>query len=242
MRVARLSTFPRRLLVATDCLSEGVNLQDHFDAVVHYDLSWNPTRHEQREGRVDRYGQPSPTVRTLTYYGVDNPIDGIVLDVLLRKHRTIRSSLGISVPVPASTQEAVQALMQGVMLRGEKILGGGQLNFLDVKTGFGSAQLAALNAQWENVTEKERSSHTLFAQSTLGTHEVAQEWAAMRDAIGSGVDVRSFVTQTVQLHGGTVSYEPALDCWRLLLPDGALQDTANGEHIVLARFDLPVSD
>ena len=39
------------VLVATDCLSEGVNLQDHFDAVVHYDLTWNPTRHEQREGR-----------------------------------------------------------------------------------------------------------------------------------------------------------------------------------------------
>ena len=42
-----------RVLVATDCLSEGINLQHDFDAVVHYDLSWNPTRHEQREGRVD---------------------------------------------------------------------------------------------------------------------------------------------------------------------------------------------
>jgi SNF2 family DNA or RNA helicase len=49
------------VLVATDCLSEGINLQEHFDAVVHYDLSWNPTRHEQREGRVDRFGQESPT-------------------------------------------------------------------------------------------------------------------------------------------------------------------------------------
>jgi SNF2 family DNA or RNA helicase len=47
------------VLVATDCLSEGINLQDYFDAVVHYDLSWNPTRHEQREGRVDRFGQTS---------------------------------------------------------------------------------------------------------------------------------------------------------------------------------------
>ena len=49
--------FDRHVLVATDCLSEGINLQEDFDAVVHYDLSWNPTRHEQREGRVDRYGQ-----------------------------------------------------------------------------------------------------------------------------------------------------------------------------------------
>jgi hypothetical protein len=57
--VAALGDADRRVLVATDCLSEGINLQSLFDAVVHYDLSWNPTRHEQREGRVDRFGQPS---------------------------------------------------------------------------------------------------------------------------------------------------------------------------------------
>jgi superfamily II DNA/RNA helicase len=63
-RVARLGEVEgHRVLVATDCLSEGINLQDLFDAVIHYDLSWNPTRHEQREGRVDRFGQTSPTVR-----------------------------------------------------------------------------------------------------------------------------------------------------------------------------------
>ncbi len=58
----------------------------HFHAVVHYDLAWNPTRHDQREGRVDRFGQtrdmsgPSPST-------AGQPIDGIVLDVLLHKHR-----------------------------------------------------------------------------------------------------------------------------------------------------------
>ena len=57
--VDELAPHDRRVLVATDCLCEGINLQALFDAVVHYDLSWNPTRHEQREGRVDRFGQPS---------------------------------------------------------------------------------------------------------------------------------------------------------------------------------------
>ncbi|MGH3421194.1 MAG: C-terminal helicase domain-containing protein, partial [Streptosporangiaceae bacterium] len=70
----------RRVLVATDCLSEGVNLQHWFNAVVHYDLAWNPTRHEQREGRVDRFGQRSPDVRVVTIYGEDNGIDGKVLE------------------------------------------------------------------------------------------------------------------------------------------------------------------
>ena len=58
-RVDDMGSATQRLLVATDCLSEGINLQTLFDAVVHYDLSWNPTRHQQREGRVDRFGQSS---------------------------------------------------------------------------------------------------------------------------------------------------------------------------------------
>ena len=58
-RVSALGQHDRRVLVATDCLSEGINLQEHFSAVVHYDLPWNPTRLEQREGRVDRFGQPA---------------------------------------------------------------------------------------------------------------------------------------------------------------------------------------
>ena len=75
----------RRVLVATDCLSEGVNLQHCFNAVVHYDLAWNPTRHEQREGRVDRFGQRQQTVRVVTIYGEDNGIDGKVLEVLIKQ-------------------------------------------------------------------------------------------------------------------------------------------------------------
>ncbi|HEY7782754.1 MAG TPA: helicase-related protein, partial [Ktedonobacterales bacterium] len=115
-RVAELGTAAKRVLVCTDCLSEGINLQHSFDAVVHYDLSWNPTRHEQREGRVDRYGQASPSVRVVTLYGLDNQIDGLVLDVLLRKHRAIRGQLGISVPVPVDTNQVVEAIFEGLLL------------------------------------------------------------------------------------------------------------------------------
>ncbi len=90
-RIAELTAVPgRHVLVATDCLSEGVNLQDAFHAVVHYDLAWNPTRHEQREGRVDRFGQQREQVQAVTLYGRDNSIDGIVLEVLLRKQSGLR--------------------------------------------------------------------------------------------------------------------------------------------------------
>ena len=121
-RVARIAELEDAdgpiVLVATDCLSEGVNLQDQFQAVVHYDLAWNPTRHEQREGRVDRFGQQRDVVRAVTLYGRDNHIDGIVLDVLLRKHEAIRKATGVSVPVPDSSDAVLEALMEGLILRG----------------------------------------------------------------------------------------------------------------------------
>ena len=116
----QLAESPKRVLVCTDCLSEGINLQEHFDAVFHYDLAWNPTRHEQREGRVDRYAQPTKIVRVCHLLRLDNQIDGLVLDVLIRRHKAIRSSLGVSVPVPANTNQVIEAVVEGLLLRGKK--------------------------------------------------------------------------------------------------------------------------
>ena len=103
-RIAEMGTLEKVILVATDCLSEGINLQDYFNAVVHYDLAWNPTRHEQREGRVDRFGQKFPEVRCTMMYCEDNPIDGFIINVILRKATTIKQELGVLVPIPENSE------------------------------------------------------------------------------------------------------------------------------------------
>lgn len=201
-RIAQLAESPSRVLVCTDCLSEGINLQEHFDAVLHYDLSWNPTRHEQREGRVDRYGQKKKTVRVLTYYGVDNQIDGVVLDVLLRKHKTIRSSLGISVPVPVNTEQVIEAIFEGLLLRSKPSTLQGFLPGFDE---YIKPQKDDLYGKWEAASEREKRSRTLFAQETLKVDEVAQELQAAQSAVGSGVDVAAFTQEALRMVGATVS-------------------------------------
>ncbi|MCC6457079.1 MAG: DEAD/DEAH box helicase [Caldilineaceae bacterium] len=241
-RVEELADHTQRVLVATDCLSEGINLQNSFNAVVHYDLSWNPTRHEQREGRVDRYGQPSATVRTLTYYGVDNQIDGVVLDVLLRKHRNIRTSLGISVPVPSNTNDVVQALLEGLMLRGShRESSRGQLSFTELSGDFAAEIYRDLHTEWDNATEREKRSRTIFAQQTMDVGEVAAEWQAMAAAIGAGVDVERFVRNSVTAHGGFVSAKR--DALEVHLPNQvALRAAVGDREQFTARFALPVAD
>jgi hypothetical protein len=240
-RVLQLSESPKRILVCTDCLSEGINLQEHFDAVIHYDLSWNPTRHEQREGRVDRYAQPSKLVRAVTYYGVDNQIDGLVLDVLIRRHKAIRSSLGVSVPVPANTNQVIEAVVEGLLLRGKRPPTEHQqmLPFGDL-----DAHTEPLFTEWEAAADREKRSRTMFAQETIKPDEVFPELQAVQSAIGSGVDVARFIQDAIRLHGGVVS-ENSNGNIRIDLSEvaRALRERIDAPgNILTARFELPVSD
>jgi superfamily II DNA/RNA helicase len=119
-KLGQISIDAPRVLVATDCLSEGINLQDKFNAAIHYDLPWNPNRLEQREGRVDRYGQNATVVKTIRWFSPDSAIDGIVLDVLLNKAREIHKALGTYVPVPEESETVTEALLQALFLRSRR--------------------------------------------------------------------------------------------------------------------------
>lgn len=183
-----------KVLVATDCLSEGVNLQDDFQAVVHYDLAWNPTRHEQREGRVDRFGQPRDIVRALMLYGSDTGIDGIVLEVLLRKHEAIRKDIGVSVAVPPQSDQVLAALLEGVLMRGQD---GEQLT-LDLGL---MPEAEQLDEQWRSSADAEKRSRSRFAQASIHPDEVADALTRARGAMGEPGDVSGFVHDALRALG-----------------------------------------
>ncbi|TAL72325.1 MAG: DEAD/DEAH box helicase [Rhodanobacter sp.] len=235
-RVAEAAQAGRRLLVATDCLSEGVNLQDGFDAVVHYDLSWNPTRHEQREGRVDRFGQSSPVTRATLMYGANNPVDGAVLEVILRKAERIRKELGVPVPIPDDDHALTKALMQAVMLRGES-----RQYALDFDT---LPEAQALDVCWVDAAEKAKKNRTIFAQRRLKPDDVLPEWQAMQAVLGNGADVARFVERAMARLGAAPAPRTG-DAMRLpvtALP-ASLRERLEGEGVdadFTAGFSQPV--
>lgn len=241
LQVDALLTENKRILVCTDCLSEGINLQEGFDAVVHYDLSWNPTRHEQRDGRVDRYGQRSSEIRVLTLYGSDNPIDGMVLEVLLRKHKTIRSSLGVSIPVPTDSEKVVEALFEALLLREERTREkSGQGSLFDASELIPVAHQMA--AEWDNASAREKRSQTFYAQQTIKPEEVKAELDRVRDAIGAGVDVREFVIAMLRDHGGMVTEKSGVWNADLSRCPESLRDALDSEHLKFSFPDAPVVD
>jgi hypothetical protein len=190
-RVEDMIDAGQRILVATDCLSEGINLQHLFTAVVHYDLAWNPTRHEQREGRVDRFGQQADEVRCTMLYGQDNPVDGFVLNVILKKGEAIQKELGVLVPLPEDEARINQALVKAALMkRSDSNAASPQAAF-----DFGEPEqlLAPLQAQWQDALERAKTNRTVFAQRRIKPDEVLPEWHKQQQALGTQADVQRFL-------------------------------------------------
>ena len=83
---------PVRVLVATDAASEGLNLHRTARYLLHYDCPWNPSRLEQRNGRLDRYGQARDV--TVHHFLSSTDPDLRFLDHVIRKADEIRADLG----------------------------------------------------------------------------------------------------------------------------------------------------
>lgn len=204
-RVKELRNLNRGVLVATDCLSEGINLQNYCTAVIHYDLPWNPTRLEQREGRVDRFGQKAEQVKIVTIWGQNNYVDETVLKILLNKHKKIRKTLGVSIPVPGATGDVIEALAENIL----------KTEFTDQQTVFGFVNDATQNATqklelaWEKAytnTQKRRKS--LFAHQTIKPDQVAEQIHNTHTSIGGPQQVRQFVETVLQTYGAGTQTTP----------------------------------
>jgi hypothetical protein len=189
----------KRVLVATDCLSEGVNLQGSFDAVLHYDLPWNPNRLEQRDGRVDRFGQPKKEIRSVVLFSPDNPIDRVVLQVLIRKVREIYSSLGIRVSFASDTESVAQALVESILQGKSKDASQLGFEFLESDT----AKQFTLGLELD--AKREEESRTRFAQYSIHPDEVSKEIEATDTVLGDPNAVRNFVLNAAQRLGLNVS-------------------------------------
>ena len=231
--VLDLAEHSTRVLVATDCLSEGVNLQEHYDAVIHYDLPWNPNRLEQREGRVDRFGQSKPTIKTVLLYGADNEVDLVVLDVLLRKAQTIRQRLGITVPVPVAAEQVVNTLVNSVLLRGRS-------QGLQTTLALQTSEVSRLHATWDQVADQEEETRAYFAQHGIEPDVVDRELREMEPVLGSAADIQRFLNNALQRFNGELGSTRTAGVFRLHpgdLRDGIADQNGRLQFPMNVAFD-----
>lgn len=184
----------RAVCVATDAISEGLDLQRACAEIVHYELPWNPNRLEQRNGRVDRYGQPEPTVGITTLV-LDDPLDVAMLEVIERKARKIREEFGFC-PVYLSSGRDLRELMRRY--------GSRQLTLF----GHGPPEEDAPDPFDRDRIERIRD-ESFYGQQDLRLPEVEEALRRTHETVGSPAEVEGFVRSALARFGGAL--EPAGD-------------------------------
>lgn len=193
-----LRAHDRRILVATDCLSEGINLQDLFNGVIHYDLPWNPNRIEQREGRVDRFGQESEKVRTLLLYCDENPIDRNVLKILIRKVRDIQKATGVSITLGEENTSIMEAVIREIFYGNENPQNAQQMTLF--AEDFYTRELESARKKAENL-------RSIFAHESVDPSFINENLDEIDEAIGDIASIQQFVTQAIVHLGGHVEQD-----------------------------------
>ena len=192
---------PVRVLIATDAASEGLNLHRTARFLLHYDCPWNPSRLEQRNGRIDRYGQGRDV--SVHHFVSDRQPDLRFLDHVIRKAHEIREDLG-------SLNEIFDRAVYRRLIQGE--------NAADVQAAL-DANLAAANADAgfnANAAAPDDS-----RELTTFTEELGLDAVAQRDTLEAALATSGERPQLVPAEdaGFYRLRQPGLPGWRDVVDD-----------------------
>ena len=225
------------VLVATDAISEGINLQHAAAQVIHYELPWNPNRLEQRNGRVDRFGQRRPvvTVRTMV---MDETLDAAILKVLVEKAAQIRRDYGFSPPYFGDETSILDLLEQHDVTLGPK-----QLSLFDSSPspsrgegrGEGGAGGEGQDPFSQDTLERIKGD-SFYGQTHVTLPEIERRLAETAATVGSPEQIQRFVFSGLDRFGCSVT-ENADGSWRIAIAEPVLQTASVGAVIERATFD-----
>ena len=144
----------------------------------------------------------APKVKACLLYGADNPIDGVVLDVLLRKVREIKRATGINVPFPEDSQSIIDTITQALLLNPGRHIERKRVARNQIEFDFGQFDEAVtaranVTRKIDEAAEREKASRSIFAQNAIKAQEIEADLREMDEAIGDPVVVENFVTSAL---------------------------------------------
>jgi SNF2 family DNA or RNA helicase len=204
----------RGVLVATDCISEGLNLQHACAELVHYELPWNPNRLEQRNGRIDRFQQPEPFVgiRTLVF---DDAQDAALLYLIDKKAQQMRADYGFVPPFLANADILLHLSNPSAAYREhiQEKKNHGQMALFGVFDDDSAETLEQVDDEVNRLVESGLSeddrlhkmrSESFYGQADVSLATIEAALSRSRDEIGSPERIEEFALASIrELHGTT---------------------------------------
>jgi superfamily II DNA or RNA helicase len=235
-RKERLEDFQKLdvgILIATDCISEGINLQHMANQMIHYELPWNPNRLEQRNGRIDRYGQKVPTVyiRTLV---MSDTLDATILKVLVEKARNIRNEYGFAPPFFGDDANVIDIIREmGIELPSS------QRTLIDFGEG---GRIGEEINPFDDETVERINAESFYGQADVDLSEVRRRLKDTETLVGTPEDFQKFVLGGLRSLGCVVEENHDLyNTFRISLSNSPLAVQGVDGEIAQASFDPKVA-
>jgi superfamily II DNA or RNA helicase len=153
------------ILIATDCISEGQNLQD-CDFLVNYDIHWNPVRIIQRFGRIDRIGSPNTQIQLANYW------PDITLDDYIKLKERVENRMVIADVTATGDDNVLTAKASDTAYRREQLrrLQEEVIELEDVRTGISITDLGLNDFRMDLLNYVKE--HGELANAPKGLHAV----------------------------------------------------------------------
>jgi hypothetical protein len=219
------------VMIATDAISEGVNLQHLANQLIHYELPWNPNRLEQRNGRIDRFGQPEATV-VIRLMIMNDTLDAVILEHLVEKTRRIRAEYGFAPPFFGDENNIIDFIRE----HGRGIhLGPAQLSLFDTLAQNEAAPQDPFSPELlERIREE-----SFYGQTDISLGVVQEQMRKVQQTVGSQEEIRRFVLSGLNRLNCLV-VENTDGTLRIVIRHPDLKMPGIGDAIERATFDPQV--
>ena len=199
-----------KVLLCTDAASEGLNLQA-AGAIVNYDLPWNPSRVEQRIGRIDRIGQGFTEVFVRNFF-IEGSVDRRVYEVLQKRCQVFTGMVGPMQPVLAAARKLLVKRVPDSDVERELALLEAQADAIGQDIGASVAYTPSDAAAIAEIEASRAPGHVPATVAAVSRDDLAEALPSLADAIG------------VQVTAGDGT-------WRLALPSGTA-DVALAQRVL----------
>jgi superfamily II DNA or RNA helicase len=230
----------KAILIATDVISEGLNLQRLASNVVHYELPWNPNRLEQRNGRVDRIGQKREIVNIRTLV-VDKSMDKEILDLLLEKQRTIEMDRDYAAAY-FGDEESLKNMILEASIRKKSRKKGVDPNLPDLFASAGldetkKAVRKAFSSPDEDKNRKKRIEEESFYSSLdIELPEIDKRIEETKRIVGSQDEILGFVKAALARFNSAL-IDKGSGFYEIAINDARLIQQRFGDNIKKVTFD-----
>nr|MDO8118491.1 helicase-related protein [Candidatus Sigynarchaeota archaeon] len=188
------------ILITTDCMSEGIDLQYSANQVINYELTWNPNRLEQRNGRVDRFGQPEEKVFIRNII-MKNTLEMDILQLLVNKAKEIKHEYGFVPGFFGDPEAVIDHLLENKRKQAKKTGQTTLFDYIQFSKGI-MEDLVSLFFSKESIESMVKDS--FYGHNNVNLDEIETRMRLTEQQIGNAETLHEFLKNVVPLYKGTI--------------------------------------